>query len=156
MAQRKRYYYDEETCSFKEEQVTTGERIKQGLIISGISLALSSLMVTGYFLFSSGDPRVIELTAKNNLLDNRFKSVQTELATLKDAVNVIYTDHNQLRAQFAAPAITHEIWDGGVGGAVIDPTNPEILNKTQHEIVLSNLQQKTICSTIASNQFKPS
>lgn len=136
MARRTRYYYDEETCSFKEEQITTGEIIKNALIIAGASLVLSSLIVAGYFLFSSDDPRVAELKQKNHRLTTRFELVNKELAVLKDAINVVYNDHNQLRAQFAAPAIQPEIWNGGVGGATaqLDPSNPEIIQKTQQEI----------------------
>lgn len=135
MARRTRYYYDEETCSFKEEQITTGELVKSGLIIAGASVVLSSLIVAGYFLFSNDDPRIAELKQKNHVLTTRFELANKELASLKEAINVVYNDHNQLRAQFAAPAIQPEIWDGGVGGtAEIDPSNPAIIQKTQQEI----------------------
>lgn len=136
MARRTRYYYDEDACGFKEEQITTGEIIKQALVITGASLVLSSLIVAGYFFFSNDDPRVIDLKEKNRILTTKFEEVNVNLGQLKDAIGVIYTDHNQLRAQFAAPAITHEIWESGMGGAIAqsDPTNPEILRKTQQEI----------------------
>jgi murein DD-endopeptidase MepM/ murein hydrolase activator NlpD len=136
MARKTRYYYDEITCTFKEEKLTPGSFAKKVSTIGIISLALAFGIFQAY-LHTSGDPIVNNQKRQNSQLRAALTELNERNYELMAQVDALHEKDNELyRSVFGMDEIDEGIYEGGIGGAEdFDPNaGPGVVNNAKKNI----------------------
>ena len=163
MARKTRYYYDEITCTFKEEKLTPGAIAKRISTIGLISLALA-FGIFQVYLYSSGDPIVNNQKRENAQLRSALMELNERNYELMAQVDSLHRKDNELyRSVLGMKEIDEGIYAGGIGGAEdFDPNaGPSIVNNARKNIekLASKIHEQTasfeaIASEWATNEDK--
>ena len=163
MARKTRYYYDEITCTFKEEKLTPGAAAKKVTTIGLISLALAFGIFQAY-LHTSGDPIVNNQKRENAQLRTALMELNERNYELMAQVDALHEKDNELyRSVFGMDEINEGIYEGGIGGAEdFDPNaGPGVVNNAKKNIerLASKIRQqansyKDIASELETNKDK--
>lgn len=134
MARKTRYYYDETTCTFKEEKLTPGSIAKKVSTIGIISLALA-FGIFQVYLHTSGDPVVNNQKRQNEQLRAALTELNERNYELMAQVDALHEKDNELyRSVFGMDEIDEGIYAGGVGGAEDFNSGPGIVNNAKKNI----------------------
>ncbi|MEO0899132.1 MAG: M23 family metallopeptidase [Bacteroidota bacterium] len=141
MAKRIRYYYDEESCSFKPEENTPRRVIVNVSKYVGGSLVLAFLMISALFFFYD-NPKEAHLKSLISDLESKFIEQNNMLTQLEGNVDSLHKKDNDFyRSLLGTSAINEGIWNGGIGGAdYADPNEPQALRETEER--LDRIQNK--------------
>ncbi|WNJ21044.1 M23 family metallopeptidase [Pontibacter sp. G13] len=129
MSRKIRYYYDEDSCTFKPEVVTPKVVANRVLRFLGGS----SLLAVGMYViiaFAYDDPKERYLRLENEKLMTSIEHLNAEFTHLDSAINFLHDqDNNLYRSLTNAEKIDDGIWDAGIGGNVSlgGETDPEVL-----------------------------
>ncbi|MEM9936385.1 MAG: hypothetical protein AAF824_22355, partial [Bacteroidota bacterium] len=136
MAKKIRYYYDDETCSFLEEQATPGSIFKTLLSYLSISGLIACILLAA-FLFFYGDPKYSLLENQNNKLIAKITEYETSYSTLEMKVDSLQErDRVLYRSILNADPISSGIWNGGTGGSANTErtSDPDALKKIEKRL----------------------
>lgn len=163
MARKTRYYYDEITCTFKEEKLTPNSVAKKVSTIGLISLALAFGIFQAY-LHTSGDPIVNSQKLQNAQLRAALTELNERNYELMAQVDALHAKDNELyRSVFGMDEINEGIYEGGIGGAEdFDPNaGPGVVTNAKKNIerLASKIRQQAssyqdIASELESNKDK--
>ncbi|MFN0204323.1 MAG: M23 family metallopeptidase [Bacteroidia bacterium] len=136
MSNKKRYYYDTETCTYKESPLTKQEiaqRISTHVLASVIG---GALLFAGYFTFWD-DPKMTILKEQNATLTAEVDTLNQKYVALEQDVDALHKKDNELfRSLLNAQPIEDGHWEGGKGGNdnQMAATNPEVLKTAEKKI----------------------
>lgn len=124
MAQ-KRYYYDEVTCTYKQEVLTAKEVIKRSFFIIGSGLVFGSLFFLGFYSYWD-DIKSQNLKDQNASLISKINVLNNKLTEIEAGVDNLHKrDNDFYRSMLNAQQTDEGKWEAGTGGAV----NPEFANQ---------------------------
>lgn len=160
---QKRYYYDDETCTYKPETVSAKDIAKRVGISMGLGVIFGGLLFAGYFAFWD-DPKMKILKEQNNALLTEINVINTKFAEMDAKVATLHKRDNEFyRSILNAQPIDDGVWNGGTGGA----NNPAIanhpvvlrqaeatLNDLSYKIDLQNRSYEHLRKALADNQEK--
>lgn len=136
MAKKVRYYYDDQDCTFKPEQVTAKAVAIKGLsYIIGVSVFSCLLLVAIFFLYDN--PKEALLKKQNTDLITKVGDLEESFAILENQVNSLHsTDNTFYRSLMNVDRIDPGYWSGGTGGAVNIDRNgePEALRDVEKRL----------------------
>lgn len=136
MAKKLRYYYDDVTCSFKEEQVSPGSIVKR--VLSYVSLSgLLAVVMFGIFLLTYGDPKYALLESQNERLTAKIREYEMGFAVLETRVDSLYhRDSEFYRSIMDKEPISKGVWEGGIGGSenTDEATDPTVLKEAEKKL----------------------
>ncbi len=131
MGRRKTYFYDENTCSFEEQHRTPSEVLKQAATFLAGSVVLAITGVSIYFQIYD-DPKHVALMHENAALHAQIEKINHNFAGLEESVNHLHKrDNDFYRSMLNEEPIADGVWDGGVGGAAVDPTETMDLREAE-------------------------
>jgi murein DD-endopeptidase MepM/ murein hydrolase activator NlpD len=134
MGSRKTYYYDDQTCSFVEHRPTPKEVIKRAFYYLAGSSLLAFVGVTLYFQIND-DPRYVQLQRENSNLKKEIKAFSKTVASLEESVDVLHKrDNDFYRSMLNEKPVEEGVWNGGVGGSVSDPAQPQDLREATQRL----------------------
>ncbi len=141
MAKRIRYYYDEESCTFKPEQITPQKVIINVSKYVGGSLVLAIMMVTTLYFFYD-NPKEAHLKKVITSLETKFNIQNEKLAQIEENIDSLHLQDNKFyRSLLGAHEIDQGIWNGGIGGAdFVDPNKPIVVKESEER--LERIQNK--------------
>lgn len=162
MAQ-KHYYYDEETCTYKEEVITPKKITKKVFEYLGMGIVIGGVFFAASYSFLD-DIKQKNLKEKNNQLVAQIEKVNAKLIHLEASVEDIHNrDNNFYRSILNTSPIDNGVWNGGTGGAVtpilaMQPTalrDAEAkLNNLTYKIELQNRSFEHLSKLLKENQEK--
>lgn len=162
MAQ-KRFYYDEETCTYKEEVITPKLVAKRALVVVGAGVVCGALFFAGFYSFLD-DIKQKSLKEQNKHLVAQIETFNTRLQTLESSIEDVHNrDNNFYRSILNTNPIDNGVWNGGTGGAVtpilaMQPTalrDAEAkLNNLTYKIELQNRSFEHLSKLLKENQEK--
>lgn len=141
MAQ-KRFYYDEETCTYTEVVVTPKMITKRVAEWLAGGLVIGSLFVAGVYTYVD-DVKERRLKTENKHLIAEIEKFNVQLQNLEASVEAVHDrDNNFYRSILNTNPIDNGVWNGGTGGAVnpILAMQPNALRDA--EAKLNNLTYK--------------
>lgn len=156
MAKKIRYYYDHETCSFKEEKIGIGEWAKR--VFSYLSVSgLIACILLAVFVFAYGDPKYALLENQNKKLLAKIDQFELGFAQLEQQVDSLQRRDSELyRSIMDVDPIEQGVWNGGSGGAAnVDHSDPQVLKKAKQrlDILTNKLSQQFQSYDLLSNRF---
>ncbi len=162
MAQ-KNYYYDKETCTYKEEVITPKKITKKVLEYLSMGVIIGGVFFGASYSFLD-DIKQKNLKEKNNQLVAQIEKVNAKLVNLEASVEDIHNrDNNFYRSILNTSPIDNGVWNGGTGGAVtpilaMQPTalrDAEAkLNNLTYKIELQNRSFEHLSKLLKENQEK--
>ncbi len=152
MAKRIRYYYDEEACTFRPEEITPKTVIISGLKYVGGAALLAAFILTGIFYFYDS-PKEAWLKAQNESLIHEINSLGYRVDTLEFSLTALHsTDNDLYRSLLGVEKIDNGEWNGGIGGSYEeDPNKPSVLKEAEKRLDL--LQNKVSLQSKSYNQL---
>ncbi|MCB0839215.1 MAG: M23 family metallopeptidase [Bacteroidetes bacterium] len=133
MAKKIRYYYDAESCTFEEEQITVKSVVRKVLSYASVSGLIACLGLALYF-FVFEDPKTAYLKSLNQKLEFKIKEYDEKVAFLEVQVNDLHSKDNQFyRSLMNSDEIDDGYWNGGIGGAanINKSAQPEVLRNAE-------------------------
>jgi len=140
MARQKRYYYDTETCTYKEEKLSPQEIAKKVSLILGAGVVVGALLFAGYFAFWD-DPKMVILKQENKHLSAQIDSLNEQFVMLEKAVDDLHAKDNEFyRSILNTSPVDDGVWQGGKGGsdATLAANDPRILREAEQKIDVLN------------------
>ena len=124
MAQ-KRYYYDEATCTYKEEVLTAKSVFRKSVVIISAGLVFGALFFACFYTFWD-DIKTKNLKDQNAALITQISSIGDKLKNIEATVDHLHTrDNDFYRSMLNAQQVDNGIWEAGKGGA----NDPEVANQ---------------------------
>ncbi|MBX7241134.1 MAG: M23 family metallopeptidase [Bacteroidia bacterium] len=162
MAQ-KRYYYDEVTCTYKQEVLTTKTVLKRTAIVIGAGLVFGGLFFAGFYSYWD-DIKTKNLKEQNAALITKIDVINENLKNLEATVDNLHTrDNDFYRSMLNAQQVDNGVWEAGKGGA----NNPEEANqpmelkeaadkldKLSYKIELQNRSYDYLTKLLSENKEK--
>ncbi len=135
MAKKIRYYYDEDSCSYKELKASPTSFLKSMLSYLSISGLIACVMVA-IFLFAYGDPKYALLESQNKKLAKKVKEYESGFTVLESKIDSLQSRDSELyRSILNADPISPGVWEGGSGGSAIDySSDPQILKEAERRL----------------------
>ena len=124
MAQ-KRYYYDEATCTYKEEVLTAKSVFRKSVVIISAGLVFGALFFACFYTFWD-DIKTKNLKDQNAALITQISSIGDKLKNIEATVDHLHTrDNDFYRSMLNAQQVDNGICEAGKGGA----NDPEVANQ---------------------------
>ena len=118
MAKNKYYYYDQESCSFKEVAPKRSKRYVQAAATLALSMVMAGLLAWGMDVQWIGTPEEAALKAENKALHAQIADVDTRVALFsKKLEDLASTDRQLYRKLLQADPISEDVRRVGVGGS---------------------------------------
>lgn len=136
MAKKIRYYYDSESCTFEEEQITVKSVFRKVLSYASVSGIIACLGLALYF-FVYEDPKHAYLKSMNTKLESKIKEYDSKVASLEGEINLLHDKDNKFyRSLMNSDEIDDGYWDGGIGGSanINKSSQPEVLRNTEKRL----------------------
>ena len=117
MHKGKRYYYDPDTCTFVELELSTKERVFKYTAFALLALFLASLFTLGLDrLFNT--PQEIALEAENEALRKHLDSIGERMASIQQELRILaQSDQELYRELLQMEPISPDVRQVGVGGS---------------------------------------
>lgn len=123
----KKYYYDEETCTYKEEVLSYKIIAKRAAWVLGAGVLVGSLFFAISYSYWD-DIKTKNLKEQNAALISQIDVMNGKVKEIETVVEQLHTKDNEFyRSLLNASPIDNGIWQGGKGGAA----NPEIINQPE-------------------------
>ena len=117
MAKNKYYYYDQESCSFKEVEPQRLQRYVQAGATLALSLFIAALLAWAMDAQWIGTPEEVALKAENKALQEQVADVDTRVQRFsKKLDNLASTDRQLYRKLLQADPISEDVRRVGIGG----------------------------------------
>ena len=145
MAKKIRYFYDDETCSFKEEKVTFTLVVRTIFSYLTVSGLLACLFVALIF-FGWDDPKTAMLKRENDNLNVKVKEYKKQFSALEVKVNELHErDNTFYRSVMSSTPISDGEWNGGKGGSANSElySHPETVRETEIRLDILNAKIAT-------------
>lgn len=118
MNQDQKYYYDPESCSFKEVQWTWADYASHYGQIVGLALILAGLGVWAIDIYWVTTPEEQSLKVENQALERQLDRVTGKMSTLSAQLDTLAKkDRTLYRRLFQVEPISEDIRQVGVGGS---------------------------------------
>lgn len=118
MAKNKYYYYDHESCSFKEVEPKRSKRYAQAAATLALSVVMAGLLAWGMDAQWISTPEEAALEAENEALQEQVAEVDTRVKSFsKKLENLASTDRKLYRKLLQADPISEDVRRVGVGGS---------------------------------------
>lgn len=116
MAEQK-YYYDPETCSFKEADDASGTWSYRGALVLGIALLLSGAFVLGMDFGWVTTPEEVTLKSENEALQRQLTRANERMQGFTDQLDQLAENDRELyRTLLQTDPISEDVRQMGVGG----------------------------------------
>jgi murein DD-endopeptidase MepM/ murein hydrolase activator NlpD len=145
MAKKIRYFYDDETCSFKAEKVTFKSAVKTVFSYLTVSGLLACLIVAVLF-FGWDDPKTSMLKNENDNLSAKVKEYKKKFSALESQVDALHDrDNTFYRSVMSSTPISEGEWNGGKGGSANGElfSHPETVRETEIRLDILNAKIAT-------------
>jgi len=118
MNQDQKYYYDPDSCSFKEVERTWKDYAAHVGRIVGLSLILAGLAVWALDVYWVTTPEEQSLKVENKALERQLDRVSGRMSTLSSQLDTLaQKDRRLYRRLFQLEPISEDVRQVGVGGA---------------------------------------
>lgn len=118
MPKNKYYYYDQESCVFKEVEPRRSKRYVQGASMLAVSLVIAVLFAWAMDLQWVSTPQEAALKAENEALQEQMADAGARMESLSKNLNELAaTDRTLYRKLLRADPISEDVRQVGVGGA---------------------------------------
>jgi murein DD-endopeptidase MepM/ murein hydrolase activator NlpD len=112
-----RYYYDPETCSFREVRTSPFARLKKAATTLALAALLAAGAMWGLDAQWVSSPQEVALRAENRALQHQLERVASNLTTLSTRLDdLAETDRELYRTLLQAEPISDDVRRVGVGG----------------------------------------
>lgn len=123
MAQKK-FYYDEHTCTYKEEQLSYKTIAKRAGLVLGAGITFGGLFFWGFYSYWD-DIKTKNLKEQNAALVSKIEDMNGKITEVEALVEQLHNRDNELyRSLLSATPMDEGEWEAGKGGA----DNPEMVN----------------------------
>ncbi|PSQ81197.1 MAG: M23 family peptidase [Bacteroidetes bacterium QS_8_68_15] len=142
MSKNKYYYYDRETCSFKEVKPKRSRRYAQVAGTLALSLVIAGLLAWSMDARWIGTPEEAALKAENEALQEQVADVDSRVERFSEKLDrLASTDRKLYRKLFQADPISKDVRRVGVGGSDpyeefqrFDGRTAELMRQTEHAL----------------------
>ena len=118
MAENKYYYYDQESCSFKEVEPKRSQRYKRAGGTLALALVIAGLLAWGMDAQWIGTPEEAALAAENEALREQVADVDTRVKRFSEQLDALAsTDRKLYRKLLQAKPISEDVRRVGIGGS---------------------------------------
>lgn len=145
MAKKIRYFYDDETCSFKEENVTVRSVTRTVFSYLTVSGLLACLIVALIF-FGWDDPKSAMLKRENDKLNTKVQEYNKLASALEAKVDALHDrDNTFYRSVMSIKPSSEGEWNGGKGGTANRErfSHPETVRETEIRLDILNAKIET-------------
>lgn len=123
MSRRQRYYYDPDTCTYKEIPTTWTDWATYGGIILGLSVALIGLFVWSVHSYSAPTFEELGFQSENQALEHQLAQKNDHMTRLSGRLDTLARrDQTLYRRLLQVDPLPEEVRQAGVGGS--EPHGP--------------------------------
>jgi len=116
MAHRVRYYYDAESCTYREEEISLKDILKTIAIHFSVGTVLAVVLFAAYF-YMWDDPKVAVVKKQNKQLFSKIEEYKSMYTSLESRVDSLKRKDDELyRSILQQEPIPEGVWAGGRGG----------------------------------------
>ena len=142
MAKNTYYYYDQESCSFKEVEPKRSRRYLQAAGTLALALVIAGLLAWGMDARWIGTPEEAALKAENEVLQEQVADVDARVERFSNKLDTLAsTDRKLYRKLFQTDPISKDVRRVGVGGSDpyeaferFDERTTRLMRQTEHSL----------------------